>query len=375
MDSVKVTVIIPVFNMDKWLDDAISSVINQNIYEIEIICINDNSTDKSLKILERYKDNDTRVRIIDNHTNEGVAWCRNTGICEAKGEYVIFLDPDDYYPDMNILKMLYEKAKENNALICGGCFSDISPDGVIGCGEVFNNEYYYGYNFDKEGFIEYKDYQFDYGYHRFIYLKKFLVENEIFFPDLKRFQDPPFMVNAFIRAERFYAIPKVTYRYRYEHKKVNWTKEKINDFIYGAELNVQAAKENNYGVLFELTCKRVFVEHRIPLIENICLDESIFRKLGNAIFLYGDLSENVMQLYRDFSEEVLSEYAVLKSENTSLKEELVKTKTTCEILGNGFERIKNSYSYKLGLILTYVPRKVFKTCKVYTHSFCKNRGI
>lgn len=238
----KVSVIIPIYKVEKFLRECLDSVINQTLQDIEIICINDGSPDNSLKILKEYSQNDNRFIIIDRE-NKGVSVSRNEGIEKASGEFVCFMDPDDYYPSHDILETLYNKAKENNVLICGGEFSHYAGNGV-----ELTQDYkgsFTGYLFEQNGIIEYKDYQFDYGYHRFIYNRNFLIENNIFFPDYKRFQDPPFFVNAMAQAERFYAVDKITYGYRFGHNKVKWTKEKTKDLLLAITEDFKLSQKYN----------------------------------------------------------------------------------------------------------------------------------
>ena len=90
----KVSVIIPVYNVEKYLDDCLGNVVNQTLEDIEIICINDGSTDNSLEVLRKYESEDERIKIIDKE-NGGLSSARNAGIKEAKGEYILFLDSDD----------------------------------------------------------------------------------------------------------------------------------------------------------------------------------------------------------------------------------------------------------------------------------------
>ncbi len=111
--EIKVSVIIPVYNVAKYLAKCLDSVIGQSLKEIEIICINDGSTDNSLKILEEYKKNDERITII-NQKNQGVSVARNNGLKNAKGEYIYMLDSDDFL-DVNALKRMYERAYLDNA--------------------------------------------------------------------------------------------------------------------------------------------------------------------------------------------------------------------------------------------------------------------
>ena len=103
----KVSVIIPIYNTDKYLRECINSVINQTLKDIEIICINDGSTDNSSEILNEYKSIDDRIIVI-NQKNQGVSVARNNGINAAKGEYIAFLDSDDYFTP-NALYLMYKQ--------------------------------------------------------------------------------------------------------------------------------------------------------------------------------------------------------------------------------------------------------------------------
>ena len=109
---VKVSIIVPVYNVEKYLRRCMDSLISQTLGDIEIIAINDGSTDGSLKILEEYRDKDERVKIIDKK-NTGVSDSRNQGIDISKGEYILFVDSDDWI-DVDMAMCMYNKAKENN---------------------------------------------------------------------------------------------------------------------------------------------------------------------------------------------------------------------------------------------------------------------
>ena len=102
----KVSVIIPIYNVEKYLPLCIESIINQTLKEIEIICINDGSTDDSLFIILKYSKKDNRIMII-NQRNRGLSEARNIGLKNANGEYIYFIDSDDYLEE-NALFELYE---------------------------------------------------------------------------------------------------------------------------------------------------------------------------------------------------------------------------------------------------------------------------
>lgn len=112
-ESVKVSVIIPIYNAERHLAQCLDSVINQTLEEIEIILVNDGSTDHSLQLIRKYQKKDSRVRVIDQE-NQGAAVARNVGLKEAKGEYLAILDADDFFsPEM--LETMYTACKEQDA--------------------------------------------------------------------------------------------------------------------------------------------------------------------------------------------------------------------------------------------------------------------
>ena len=108
----KVSVIVPIYNVEKYLERCIISLINQTFSNIEIIALNNGSTDKSLDILNYYAYKDKRIRVISNK-NIGVSKSRNIGIKEAKGEYIVFVDSDDWI-DSNMIEILHGTISDNN---------------------------------------------------------------------------------------------------------------------------------------------------------------------------------------------------------------------------------------------------------------------
>lgn len=108
----RVSVIIPVYNAEKYLRECLDSVVNQTLKDIEIICVNDGSTDNSLQILEEYASQDNRIKII-NQENQGAGAARNKGLEIAQGEYLSFLDADDYF-ELNMFEIMYKTSKTND---------------------------------------------------------------------------------------------------------------------------------------------------------------------------------------------------------------------------------------------------------------------
>ena len=110
----KVSIIIPVYNVDRYLKECLDSLISQTLVDIEIICINDSSTDNSLSILNEYAQKDNRVKVCNNSENQGLSCTRNVGLGVAIGEYIGFVDSDDYV-DKDFFEKLYISASSNDA--------------------------------------------------------------------------------------------------------------------------------------------------------------------------------------------------------------------------------------------------------------------
>lgn len=119
----KVSVIVPVYNVEKYLERCLQSVIKQTLRDIEIICVNDGSTDRSAEILQKFADSDRRIAVITQE-NQGLSVARNVGISAATGEFIGFVDSDDWV-DLNFFESLYRAAITHNAEIaCGSIIRD-----------------------------------------------------------------------------------------------------------------------------------------------------------------------------------------------------------------------------------------------------------
>lgn len=242
------SVIIPCHNVSATIDECLGSVFSQTS-DIEVVCIDDGSTDDTPDILKKWLASKENMVVIEQE-NRGSGNARNRGISVARGKYIAFMDGDDYYPSKDTLSTLYSKAEEVSAKICGGSFSTLENGRLI-------TEFDFpldGYVFKKEGTIQYRDYQFDYGFNRFIYLSAFLKENKITFPDYMRYQDPVFFIRAMTVAGEFTAIPECTYVYRFDKNKRKWDEGKVRDmlsafadiFIWSKENDLPKLHHYNY---------------------------------------------------------------------------------------------------------------------------------
>ncbi len=116
MEENKVSIIIPVYNAEKFIGKTIESVLNQTYKDWEMLLFNDKSKDDSLKIIKKYSEKDERIKVIDSKENVGVVVARNKLIEIATGEFIAFLDADDYWREQKLEKQI-KYMKEQNALI------------------------------------------------------------------------------------------------------------------------------------------------------------------------------------------------------------------------------------------------------------------
>lgn len=378
----KISVIIPLFNAEKFIENSLKSVLKQSLNDIEVIIVNDGSTDSSIDKVKEYCKKDQRITLL-SQPNSGSGIARNFGISFAKGKYVAFMDADDWYPEDDVLETLYKKAEENQARICGGSFSN-SKNGVVT--KKFAGTYK-KYTFETEGFVDFSEYQFDYGYHRFIYDRQLLIDNKIEFPDLVRFQDPPFFLNCMKACEKFYAIPKVVYCYRKGENIVKWTSKKIEDLLEGILFEVRFSKTNKYKSLHRIAVDHINVEFEKDIrpfanFENIHVLETLFlinREIDKKLLIESGYKINESQDYiikplrrfaDRFDDSVLSVIVKTKSKDVVLhyddrqknqeEDQLRRVLQENEQLKNKLSKLRNGISFKIGRAITFIPRFFIK---------------
>ena len=202
-NPIKVSVIIPIYNAREYLRLAIESVIDQTLKEIEIICVDDGSTDHSLQIVKEYAAQDSRIRIVTEN-NAGVAIARNNGLRRARGEYIAFLDADDFM-ESPTLERLYALAKEKKldiAISGYDLFQEKTCKFVKSIPSAHEEIFAGGKVTSKK---EYPDYIFqstDGNAWNKLFRREFVEEKELhFLTDVKMFEDVYFVCTALSLAE------------------------------------------------------------------------------------------------------------------------------------------------------------------------------
>lgn len=217
MNAAKISIIIPVYNVEKYLKKCLESVINQTMTEIEIICVNDGSTDSSPHILKEFAQKDHRIKII-NKENGGIASARNRGLEYATGEYIGFVDSDDWI-EPHMYEILYNNAKKHDKdmVMCLAHLFDEKNQELL-----YNNPYFtlecFNESFDDVVFNHQDTTNFLFKINvtpwNKIYKTSFLKKNKITFPEGLDFEDNTFFYESYLKANKVSLVRKHLYFYR-----------------------------------------------------------------------------------------------------------------------------------------------------------------
>lgn len=220
---VKISVIIPVYNVEKYLSACLTSCINQTLNDVEFVCVNDGSTDRSLSILKEFAAHDHRIRII-NKSNGGVSSARNVGLREAEGQYVMFLDSDDYLEPNACERVWLEKlnAPTDIVIFSAHIFPHAFPTpsawyySVVNAPtcryQKFTTKVLFGENSTRP-----------FAWHQ-AFRKELLVEHGLEFrEDVKHGEDMVFLLETYPHAQNFAFLQDKLYHYRwYREGSLMW---------------------------------------------------------------------------------------------------------------------------------------------------------
>lgn len=252
---VKISIIIPVYNGEQYISECLDSVFRQTLHDLEIICIDDGSTDKTSDVINEYIKKDDRV-ILLQQSNQGAGRARNQGINIAKGKYIAFLDADDFYSDTNALELMYTACEKHQVSACGSLRKSLE-NGKLRPENTFEE-------FLEEGsevnVLDYRKYQFDYYYQNFLYNRELILKYNIFFPPYRRFQDPPFLVRALYQSGKFAMVRTYLHVYRLANIMSRLNPDKMVDVLHGVIDNLRFADMHNLDILFDITADRIEYE-------------------------------------------------------------------------------------------------------------------
>jgi glycosyltransferase involved in cell wall biosynthesis len=274
-----ISIIIPVYNSEKYLRACLDSALAQTLEDIEILCVDDGSKDGSADIIRDYQKRTDRIVLLQQE-NRGAAAARNRGLERAEGEYIFFLDSDDRIAAPDTLEKLCGAAKRHGTDIAGG--SLLREKGGAVSGDFTGTRK--NYTFTGEGVMSYRDYQYDLGFFRFIYKRDLFEDRTCLFPSYRVFEDPVFMVRIFTRAGRFAHIPDPVYIYRDTEKSLSGSlsSDRLLDMLSALQENLAFALEHDLSKLYVLTYIHLNRESRSNLeyaLNDLDPDRKLFEKL------------------------------------------------------------------------------------------------
>lgn len=260
----KVSVIIPVYNVEKYVTQALDSVVNQTLADIEIICVNDCTPDKSFEIVKEYASKDKRFSLLELETNQGQGVARNNALEIAKGDYIMFLDPDDWL-ELDACEKAYNQiVKNNNEMVLFGLYKYSEAKSSKKESKIIDY-----IEFDKtKSRIDLKNINCDWlracWTVHIIYSNKFLKENVVKYADLRMNEDVPFYIKSICCTNNISILDEPLYNYRVKKDDVtaNYS-QYFGDVIEARKLAYEFVKNTNNKNL-----EKVYLSYQIRTVMN-----------------------------------------------------------------------------------------------------------
>lgn len=373
--DVKISVVLPIYNVANYLKKCLDSLVNQTFKDFEVICVNDGSTDLSLSILEGYALTDSRFKII-NQENQGLSGARNTGIKEVQGEYILFVDSDDWL-ERNALELLYEHVKGFNSDITMFKFKYFDEStGELSEGPFTNLEVidtsFYTRNFY---YMDVLDILFKISHAPFnkLYKTSFLKDLDAKFLHGSYYEDLEFFYKVFLKAKKVSVLSEYLYFYRIRDESISTSGDEGSFDIFNIlettkqyliDANIYNKVKQDWLMFIIVNLKYVYFRLKnefknqfIQLMKDKYNDYALNEVVYNENWHYEDKSfhssileaENYREfdlIYEKISNEILAKHYenlsieykkqidILTAENNRLKDELYENSVT-----NKFKKI------------------------------------
>lgn len=211
-NSPKISVLVPCYNVEKYLEQCIDSITGQTLTDMEIICLNDGSTDRTLEILKGYAGKDSRIVIVDK-ANSGYGATMNIGLRMAKGKYIAIVESDDYI-EPQMFEVMYNEA-EKDGLDLVRCLY-INRNGVTGKDTVVNDTELYECGRVFNPLEQKKIFLIAPSIWAGLYRRECLEKNDVCFLETPgaSYQDASFAFKAYVAAKKMKVVPEVLHNYR-----------------------------------------------------------------------------------------------------------------------------------------------------------------
>ena len=220
VSSGKISVIIPVHNAEKYIDKAVQSVMEQNYTNWELLLIENGSEDASLDICKKNAEKDSRIQVL-KEKNKGAGSARNTGLCSAEGEYMVFIDADDYLPDKSVFQRYMNIAKQIRADIIVSNYVRLWNGKIL---PAAGHDSFSVYSPDSEefrfrGFFSVGTLSYVWGK---LYRKSFLDQNRITFSEYPYAEDKLFNMQCYVCGAKYAFIEQIGNVYRKNEDSVSY---------------------------------------------------------------------------------------------------------------------------------------------------------
>lgn len=390
--EIQISVVIPVYNAADYLEQCLKSLEGQYFRRIEIICVDDGSTDTSLQIMQRFAERDKRFRIY-KQKNAGAGAARNRGLELARGEYVIFLDADDYFaPEM--LLHAYNKIRETESDICvmGSWQQDNESGEITPCTYSLQLEHYPGFRPFRVKDMQHNPFRCFVGWAwDKLYRRSFLLNHDLRFQEQRTSNDMYFTYMSLFKADKITTLDeRVIYQRRNIRESLSMTRERSWECFYYALLAMKQELETmglyarerrhfeNYALHSCLWNLETLPEEAAEKLLERLLD-GWFEELGIKEFEeseseYPEEYEEYRLLERGEGLEICrreywrrkctEETAVMPEKGKSIRKITIRERKPedfsdeAEYYKYCLEEIRKSRSYKIGLAVTWLPRKI-----------------
>lgn len=391
MNDVKVSIIMTTYNCISFLRESIDSVTQQSIKDIELLCIDGNSTDGTVEYINERMATDKRIKLFMQE-GKGIGAAKNTGIKRAIGEFITFLDADDYYIDKYALEKMYMCAKDKKAKICGAFRSVLGEDGRVYLEKLHRRDLA---THPNGMWLNYEDRQYDYHFHSYIYENEMIKTLGARFANTSCYDDTHFFIRAMLAAKKFYVLPIEMYMYRGGSPYV-WNSEKNKDALIAFIDQLKISSENHLVALHWLTVQRINYEYKDNFVRSVregdikildllidanrAINVALIKSAEEMVFppdylntmMHRSREEMPIRYSNDGNhvilepiwESILACGDYLNKCQLTSQREINSLRDKLEDDNRVIEHILNSYSYRIGRIITWLPRMLRRKVKL-----------
>lgn len=337
-----VSVVIPVYNAERYINECIDSLLEQTLKDIEIICVDDGSKDNSLELLNQYAERDGRIKVV-SQTNQGAGPARNKGMELASGKYLSILDADDFFVPEMLEKAVAKAEEELSEIVVFGAwnYSDAthvtSPKRAVLRTDLINVES----PFSRRELPQYiLNFTLGCAWNK-LFLRSFVLENKLQFQAVRLADDIYFTLLALVKANRISILDESLLYYRManpdsQEGQTNKTPTEFFQAYYGVKLTLQ--EEGLYEQVEQSFVNRALANciSRLGMLSAYRPYEYLYNKLKDEYFAAFEFAKYDKSFF--YNEDDYETYKII--ENSSLAEFLYRQKYTLEhFIFGGFQQL------------------------------------